>query len=71
MLEMTIPSPRSLKVDQTWGALIAFTPHSTVVGLAFERVAVSFGIGYSWFARISFTSGRAAIAWSSCFVRPT
>ncbi len=59
-----MPSPRSLKVDQTCGALIAFRPHSVVEGLALERVTVSFGISYEWFARISFTSGRAAIAFS-------
>ena len=64
MLEMTIPSPRSLKVDQTCGALNAFRPHSVVWGPAFDYVTVTFGIAYEWFARISFTSGRAAIAFS-------
>ena len=56
-----MPSPRSLNVDQTWGALIAFSPHSVVDGRApLDGTGVSFGTGYAWFARISSTSERAA-----------
>jgi hypothetical protein len=45
--------------------LIAFSPHSVVVGLAPGRALIGFGTAYEWLARICSTSGRAASASTS------
>ena len=62
-LPTTMFSPRSLYVDQTCGALMRSTPHSTVFGVCSRVPRASGGTLKTTSGMIFATSGRSASAW--------